>query len=937
MSSSTILSDLDHKLNLLRAFASGKKFDFASWEDKYGPKNCTNVMAEDRYRKPGEEYYETNCANVMAEAVAAFKSPPRSDLPYRLKLRQLEDDWIEVQPVKDWDADLNAQDIVLEHEGRLFWVIEAKTVWEAKTNQETKTKITKIQCFGTDSLILRLDGPGWHEVRNRLYGGDYMSRFRAAYKLQTSDAPVPALEAAVLNPGRQARGQYRPCREILRRVLKTNKEQEDAVRNVANYVEAVHGPPGTGKTSTAVNMVANRLPENQMCLITTVTNQAIDVMAQAFEVLHNLPDGEAFPMLVLGNAKRVGETAGKYTLPELVKQDPLFQAMKSTCDLLEKIWMAVGEEDLFMLPRALVDEQLTDLADRAEMMEDVVEASKRQTQHKHPIEVVNFVNLVIERVKKLLHKYYQWEHDDEWDLFAFQELLTSTMELASEGLFKVQRSAEERIVGRTRVILSTISSVYKVDRLRSLYPVFPEKMFLGILDEAAATSETYIPMLIDMGIQHLVMMGDHKQLRPMVVGNPAVLSGKNVGRSFMERCIAAGVKQHRLREQYRMPLILCKLVSMLFYREHPLSTGSNKPQHCPRSILRWIKVEHPQGHHGTSFFNVGEVIEIYHLLSNDGVLSRQTLKITIITFLKPQERLIANMVKRFFPNRPVRVITVDAAQGSQDDHIILSTVRCNRGGYIGFAKEANRINVALSRTKETLTIVGSVDTFLKYGSFWKEIHSHFEKFGTITRAKGSSSGELRDFVRGAVKSIKGQDSDEEVSDEQDPDEQDSNEADKPRAADEWTVLSSLPTSHNGSKLSKVEEPALHSLPTSRKGSQLSEVEEWPALSSVPTSHKGSKWSKVVKWRAFHSRPTYHKGSKLSEVEAFFAPPGLPHPIADNVSERQGRRVHAGADVQQSSAAASSSGQQSSAAVSSSAHNKINLTRPQSRVEAWMSQ
>lgn len=71
-----------------------------------------------------------------------------------------------------------------------------------------------------------------------------------------------------------------------------------------------------------------------------------------------------------------------------------------------------------------------------------------------------------------------------------------------------------------------------------------------------------------MGVQNLVLLGDHKQLNPLVLATAGALEmkEKNVDRSFMERALDCGCREHSLLTQYRMPDILCKLVSRLFYR-----------------------------------------------------------------------------------------------------------------------------------------------------------------------------------------------------------------------------------------------------------------------------------------------------------------------------------------------------------------------------------
>eukprot|EP00405_Crypthecodinium_cohnii_P032678 CAMPEP_0206517018 /NCGR_PEP_ID=MMETSP0324_2-20121206/63710_1 /ASSEMBLY_ACC=CAM_ASM_000836 /TAXON_ID=2866 /ORGANISM="Crypthecodinium cohnii, Strain Seligo" /LENGTH=917 /DNA_ID=CAMNT_0054010057 /DNA_START=27 /DNA_END=2780 /DNA_ORIENTATION=+ len=864
------------RVHLLRAFDSKWQYSFASVKDQYDSR---------------EEYYQTMCTNTLAEAVAAFQINPRT----RLQLRNLDEAWLEVRAEMNSDADLNVQDNILEYEGRLYWVTSVK--------EDPKTKTTRIRGFGLNGRRLQMERSGWQQVRVCMYAGDYLGRYRASYNLQRSPAPVPALEEAVLAPGRQALGQYPACRDLRTEVLMVNTRQEKAVRHLKNRVEVIHGPPGTGKSTTIFHILASKLLKNTVAVVTCVTNQAIDAVAEKLEIGHNLPDGEAIRMLVLGNPKRVGATAGKYTLPELVKRDPLVLAMRHAIQVIEETKAAVNDLQWARVDCLVRDHQHSRLSEAVLLeefpsLQEALEDNFGSTVTECHLKVVNSVKrrmmTAFVRSRKMKLKLVNDEAQGAWDVSAFQERLRVAGQRAFEGLSLMESTASERVIRGTQVVLCTISSAHKVAKLRNDYESFPDKTFLGILDEAAATPETYVPMLVDMGIQHLVMLGDHKQLSPLVVtlGGSDEIDGQNVDRSFMERALAAGVKQHSLTEQYRMPRTLCDLVSWLFYQENPLSTGKNKPQQSSKRELRWIRVEQEEDSIGSSKVNIGEVLEIHRLLSTDAVLSRPESRIMIIALYKPQAALLKMMVEKFFPKRPVQVVTVDAAQGSEEQHLVLSTVRCNQEGDIGFSKNPRRICVALSRAQETLTIVGSIRTFSARGWMWRSVQEHFSKYGTISQSKLGYSTTLRNFVDGAVEGLKAGHLQNPAADRSSKD-QDSDEAVKlmtdfaPKTPDVAVVV----------------EGNWPILPTSRKPLK---TEQWLALSSSDVQKKQQEQQQQQQQQEQQQQqplpPTPNKALKKPEWPKLLIAAHSPEtsklpklPTSDKVPTRPGR-VQTSADI-----------------------------------------
>ena len=115
--------------------------------------------------------------------------------------------------------------------------------------------------------------------------------------------------------------------------------------------------------------------------------------------------------------------------------------------------------------------------------------------------------------------------------------------------------------------MSTIANAYRLAGLKSKYGDEFPRMVGAILDEAGATAEENVPLLLDVGVENLTLLGDQEQLGPVIVNHGPCK--KAVQRSLLERLQASSVQCSLLTEQYRMPALLGDLVSRLSYHGKP--------------------------------------------------------------------------------------------------------------------------------------------------------------------------------------------------------------------------------------------------------------------------------------------------------------------------------------------------------------------------------
>jgi ABC-type branched-subunit amino acid transport system ATPase component len=280
-----------------------------------------------------------------------------------------------------------------------------------------------------------------------------------------------------------------------------------------------------------------------------------------------------------------------------------------------------------------------------------------------------------------------------------------------------------------------------------------------IIDEVSKCTppELLIPAL---KAKKLVMVGDHRQLPPMLDTSTVEEVAKNIGHSreemqFLEESLfkfqfetANNSIKQMLNTQYRMhPQIMgainqfydgkleCGILQPDNKRAHHLAGEIIQPQHH----LVWVKTPREEQFQeeklGTSFFNTQEIdiIEkICQQLENTWSLKvakgEQKKEIAVITFYGAQlKKIDERLESEKFPSLQIRTGTVDRFQGMERPIVIVSMVRNNHQGDVGFANKPERVNVAFSRAQELLIIVGCHDLFTTKKGQVGEMYSQVAK------------------------------------------------------------------------------------------------------------------------------------------------------------------------------------------------------------------
>ncbi|KAL3847662.1 hypothetical protein ACJMK2_018562 [Sinanodonta woodiana] len=243
-----------------------------------------------------------------------------------------------------------------------------------------------------------------------------------------------------------------------------------------------------------------------------------------------------------------------------------------------------------------------------------------------------------------------------------------------------------------------------------------------IVEEAAEVLESHIITTLSEQCQHLILIGDHEQLRP----NPTTYTlakDYKFDISLFERMVNNGIQCDCLEEQHRMRPEISMLLQHIYrnLRDHISVT---EYEHIKGVGTDIFFIDHTQEESDDadqkSHFNKHEaryIVALCKYLLRQGYSPNQ---ITVLTTYSGQLFCLRNMMpKSDFDG--VKVTVVDNYQGEENDIILLSLVRSNHEGKIGFLKISNRICVALSRARKGFYVIGNFSFLTSHSELWRNV------------------------------------------------------------------------------------------------------------------------------------------------------------------------------------------------------------------------
>ena len=278
---------------------------------------------------------------------------------------------------------------------------------------------------------------------------------------------------------------------------------------------------------------------------------------------------------------------------------------------------------------------------------------------------------------------------------------------------KIQAYNEEKLYTEADVILGTPIGLYD-SKIKQL------TFHTLVMDEAGQCIEPLAWCIFPLAEKY-VLAGDHLQLPPTVLSNDAARLGLN--KSILETSIASVSNVYLLNTQYRMREAIAGFSSNYFYKgllltaAHLINTGT----HITFVDTAGSGFNETQGNNGMSLQNEGELTIAQKLIATEA------LDTTATAFISPYAGQVS-AAKEILP-KEMRISTIDNFQGQEKEIIILSLVRSNDEGEIGFLKDYRRMNVAITRAKEQLFVIGDSAT-IGADTFYNSFLTYIETSGT---------------------------------------------------------------------------------------------------------------------------------------------------------------------------------------------------------------
>ncbi|XP_069814290.1 NFX1-type zinc finger-containing protein 1-like [Dendropsophus ebraccatus] len=364
------------------------------------------------------------------------------------------------------------------------------------------------------------------------------------------------------------------------------------------------------------------------------------------------------------------------------------------------------------------------------------EKKKLKNQIKHELQKTNDME---EEECELIVDLWQLPLKKRWDVYRFWrskylcDIRNEIVTLENQYQIVVNRMTELRnqedllILQNADVIGMTTTGAAKFRKL--LQNIQPK---IVIVEEAAEVLEAHIITTISSSCQHLILIGDHQQLRPTTTVYE-LAKNFNLEVSMFERLIRMKLPYVRLDYQHRMRPEIAQLLTPHIYDklENHASVLNYENIKGVCHNLYFVDHNHLEEHikEGKSRQNAHEAAFVKSLCLYFLQQGYSPSQITILTTYSGQLHCLQKKMPKS-QYEGIRVCVVDKYQGEENEIIILSLVRSNLEGNAGFLKIPNRVCVALSRAKKGLFCIGNMELLSKI-PLWNAIRDVLQEHGLI--------------------------------------------------------------------------------------------------------------------------------------------------------------------------------------------------------------
>lgn len=322
--------------------------------------------------------------------------------------------------------------------------------------------------------------------------------------------------------------------------------------------------------------------------------------------------------------------------------------------------------------------------------------------------------------------YRQWAMMVQEQAFERLSFIQNQLDLNSEAMRELERDRQLSVLRENKVVGMTTTAVSKYQTLlKRLRPS------IVVVEEAAEVLEAHILAALHADTSHIILIGDHQQLRPSTAVY-RLAKQFDLDVSMFERLIHTGTRYITLSHQRRMRPEISQLISPIYpqLQNHPVVTQYPHVRGVKKNLF-FIEHDVPESvdnfsHSKSNTFEVEWITQLCVYFINQGYNPNQ---ITVLSPYLGQVRSLRNAIRRSNA-RDVRVTAVDNFQGEENDIILLSLVRCNAENSMGFLAVPNRVCVSLSRAKIGMFIIGC-RRMLEQNRLWAQVFAMLQASGCV--------------------------------------------------------------------------------------------------------------------------------------------------------------------------------------------------------------
>lgn len=443
-----------------------------------------------------------------------------------------------------------------------------------------------------------------------------------------------------------------------------NQSQNEAVKAIldAEDVALVHGPPGTGKTTTLVAAIQQIAKEEKNILVCAPSNAAVDLLTERLAA-------KGLNVVRIGNLSRIDDAVMSHTLDYLLGTHP--------------------------------------------SMKDIKQMRKQADEYR--------------RMAGKYKRHFGKEEREQRDAL-YKEARTVTRAAAN-----MEEQMVQELLDKADVIACTL--------VGALHGYLANRKFkTAIIDEAAQALEpaAWIPITL---CERIVLAGDPFQLPPTVRSKDA--QAKGLDKTLLEKAMQRLPQAHLLNVQYRMNQTIMGFSNQWFYNNQLQADDGVANWSLPdNAAIEFIDTagcgfEEQMEPVSTSLYNEGEAgvvakrLEgLYHQLP----AGERQLEVGVISPYREQVIwLQQHLSGSDYPDFELSINTIDSFQGQERDVVVISLVRSNERNEIGFLSDYRRMNVAITRAKKKLIVIGDSGT-LTNDPFYASFIEYVEQNGSYLSA-----------------------------------------------------------------------------------------------------------------------------------------------------------------------------------------------------------